>query len=95
MFLNLFQKNNYDVHVIELVASYEERIKRNVNEDRLKAKPSKQNVKLSFKKVNEIEEKGRTNSIRSDVLFVNYHHRIINTELLSHNEVVNKIVEIL
>ncbi|MDR1346317.1 MAG: AAA family ATPase [Bacteroidales bacterium] len=94
-FLNMFQKNNYDVYVIELKASYEERIKRNTNEDRLKAKPSKQDIEASIKKINTIEEKSRTNSIEGDILFVNYHHAIINTELLSHNEVVDKIIDLL
>ena len=93
-FLNIFQKNNYDVYVIELVASYEERIKRNTNEDRLKAKPSKQNIERSVKNLNDIEEKSRANSVESDTLFTNCHHTIINTELLSYNEVVNKIIKI-
>ena len=93
-FLNMFQKNNYDVHVIELTASYEERIKRNTNEDRLKAKPSQQNIENSVKKMKAIEEKARTNSIESDTLFENYHHTIIDTELLSENEVVSKIISL-
>ena len=91
-FLTLFQKNNYDVYVIELAASYEERIKRNTNEDRLKAKPSKQDIERSTKRLNDMEEKSRTNSIQSDTLFSNYHHIIINTESLSQQEVVDKII---
>jgi cytidylate kinase len=91
-FLNMFHKKNYEVYVIELTASYEVRIKRNTNEDRLKAKPSKQNTEKSMKRINAIEEKTRTNSIESDILFMNYHHAIISTELLSHNEVVDKII---
>jgi len=94
-FLNMFQKNNYDVYVIELEASYEERIIRNINEDRLKAKPSKQNIEASTKKMNTIKEKARTNSIESDILFANYHHTVISTELLSENEVVSKIMDLL
>lgn len=94
-FLNTFQKNNYDIYVIELEASYEERIKRNTNEDRLKAKPSKQNIENSIKKMNAIEDKNRTNSIESDTLFTNYNHTVISTELLSDNEVVNKVIDML
>jgi len=93
-FLNMFQKNNYDVYVIELEASYEERSKRNTNEDRLKAKPAKQNIEASVKKMNAIEQT-RTNSMAGDALFVHYHHTKINTELLSQNEVVDKIIELL
>lgn len=46
-----------------------------------------------MKKINVIEEKTRTNSIESDTLFVNYHHTIINTELLSQDEVVDRIID--
>ena len=95
LFLNIFQNNNYDVYVIELEASYEERIKRNTNDDRLKIKPSKQNIEETVKTMNAIEDKSRTNSIKSDTLFINYHHVIINTELLSQNDVVNKIISLI
>ena len=91
-FFNMFQKNNYDIYVIELTASYEERIKRNTNEDRLKAKPSKQNIEKSAKRMTDIEQKSRTNSNEGDTLFLNYHHTVISTELLSDNEVVNEIM---
>ncbi len=91
-FLNIFKKNNYDIYVVELSASYQERIKRNTNEDRLKAKPSKQNLEASIKKLNTIEEESRTNSIESDTLFIDYHHSIIDTEFLSQNEIVDKII---
>jgi cytidylate kinase len=89
----MFQKNNYEVYVIELTASYEERIKRNANEDRLQAKPSKRNIENSGKKMKTIEEKSRTNSIESDTLFCDYHHTIISTELLSQEEVVDAIID--
>ena len=91
-FLDMFQKKNYDVYVIELEASYEERIKRNTNEDRLKAKPSKQDIEYSTKNINALEEHTRTNSNETDTLFANYHHTKISTELLSQDEIVEKIV---
>jgi cytidylate kinase len=94
-FLKMFQKNNYDIYVFELDASYAERIKRNTNEDRLKAKPSKQNLEDSIKKITTIEKNARTNSIKSDTLFSNCYHAIINTELLSQGEVVDRIMEVM
>jgi shikimate kinase len=94
-FLEIFQKSDYDVYIIELKASYEERVKRNTNEDRLNAKPSKQNIEKSMKKITAIEEKARTNSIENDTIFDTFHHTIINTELLSHDEIVNKIIDFL
>ena len=93
-FLAMFQKNNYDVYVIELSASYEERTKRNLSEERLKVKPSKQNTEKSIKQMTTIEEKNRTNSIESDTLFADYHHVIIDTESLSREEVVDGIKKI-
>jgi cytidylate kinase len=91
-FLAMFQKNNYEVYIIELTASYEERIKRNTNEDRLQANPSKRNIENSTKKMNAVEGKHRTNSVESDTLFANYHHTIISTELLSQEEVVQEMI---
>lgn len=95
LFLNMFQKNNYDVYVIELEASFKERIRRNTNEDRLKAKPSKQNIESSIEKMNAMEERAKTNSIKGGTLLVDYHHTIISTELLSHNEAVHRIIDLL
>ncbi|MDR2980108.1 MAG: AAA family ATPase [Bacteroidales bacterium] len=94
-FLNIFQKSNYDTCVVELTASYEERIKRNINEDRLKAKPTKQNVEESVKRMNAIEKNARANSTENDILLVNHRHEVIDTELLSHDEVVEKIMNLL
>jgi hypothetical protein len=62
------------------------------NEDRLKIKPSKQDVEKSIERLNVLEEKTRTNSNECDILFANCHHAIINTELLSRDEAVDKIM---
>ena len=60
---SIFLEANQEVYFIELVAALRERLKRNVHEDRLKAKPSKRDTKFSRKELLTSTLKNRLESL--------------------------------
>jgi cytidylate kinase len=76
----IFEAQGGDVYFVELESHIDERIKRNTSENRLKHKPSKQNVKWSENELRQSVDKYRLNSREGEVPFKNY-VRIDNTEM--------------
>lgn len=79
----IFSKYNTEFYYVELVASKEERIKRNSTDNRLKNKPSKRDVEASNKLIDYFEEKYRFESLPGEVNFKNY-IKIDNTNLTAN-----------
>ena len=91
-YLQLFCEKNYQPYIIELEASFEERLKRNLNPDRLQAKPSKQNIVHSTEIINRMQAQ-RPNSNFTDTIFNSYPHLNLNTEILSVEAITNHIID--
>ena len=80
-----------ETYYIELVASQEIRLQRNVTENRLNNKPSKRDVEASRKRILESDEKYRFVSNEGELKFQNYIK--IDNSNLSAQEVAKMIKE--
>lgn len=87
---NIFEENGGEVFFVELEASLDERMKRNITENRLKNKPSKQNIEISKNDMINSMEKHRLNSMPGEIKYKNY-IKIDNTNLSP--EKVAKIIK--
>jgi hypothetical protein len=88
---NMFEKQGAEVFFVELEASQDERLKRNVTPNRLSQKKSKQNTELSKQRILLEDAKYRLNSYEGEIDFKNYVK--IDNEHLSPEEVAIKIKE--
>ncbi len=77
---DLFSEQGAEIYYVELVASQKIRLERNVTENRLKNKPSKQNLDFSRNDLINADEKYRTVSYVGEVPFPNY-IKIDNSDL--------------
>ncbi len=85
----LFDKHGAEVYYVELEASQEERLKRNITPNRLQHKKSKRDVDASNQRLINEDLKNRLNSIENEIPFENYIR--INNENLSACEVAEQI----
>ena len=69
---NIFRKNGADVYYIELVTSQEIRLQRNITENRLKNKASKQNIESSNQRLINADKNYRSVSNDGEITFENY-----------------------
>ena len=76
----IFEQVNAEVYCVELVASQEARIERNVTENRLRHKSSKRNVEQSVRFLIDDDNAYRCESIDGEIPFDNY-MRIDNTNI--------------
>jgi hypothetical protein len=88
---NFFQKENAKIYFIELVASQEVRLQRNVMESRLQAKVSKRNTEWTTKNIYETDRTIQCVSNDGQVPFENYVK--IDNSNLSPDVVANMIKE--
>ena len=86
-----FESTGGELYFIELSASLEERLKRNVTENRLNKKKSKQDIEWSNNNLINGETKYRLNSREDEYWFKN--HLKINNEKLMPEEVVDIILK--
>lgn len=77
-----FRAHGHKVFWVELEASLDTRLARNVTENRLTHKPSKRDLVWSESNLRESEATDRMNSVEGEMLFKNY-LRIDNTSLLA------------
>ena len=89
----LYKDDGEKFYFIELTASLEERLKRNVTPNRLEKKKSKQDIEWSNNNIINGETKYRLNTRDDEYWFDN--HLKINNENLQPNEVALKILETL
>lgn len=91
---SIFLEANQKVYFVELVAALRERLKRNVHEERLKAKPSKRDTKFSRKEILASARKNRLESRENEVkkLFPAVKHLKINNTKLAPKEVCTQII---
>ena len=87
---NIFRKNGADVYYIELVARQEIRLQRNITENRLKHKASKQDIEISNQRLINDDKRYRCVSKDGEVSFENY-IKIDNSNLSA--EVVATIIK--
>ena len=87
---NIFRKQNGEVYFVELVAPQEIRLKRNMTESRLLAKPSKRDIEMSEKRLLGWEKEARCVSNDGEVMYENY-MKIDNSELSP--DVVAKVIK--
>ena len=88
---NIFRKNGSDVYYVELVAPQEIRLQRNITENRLKNKASKQDVENSYQRLINDDKKYRCVSNEGEIPFDNYIK--IDNSTLSAELVANMIKE--
>ncbi len=86
-----FSASGHEVFWVELEASFQERLKRNVTENRLAHKPTKRDVAWSDAHIRDVEGKHRFNSVDGEMSQANY-LRIENTEV-SAQEVAQRICD--
>jgi hypothetical protein len=67
-----FKDRNAEIYFVELVASQEVRLQRNIMEDRLERKPSKRNIEWTTKNMYETDEKYKLVSDDGEFHFDNY-----------------------
>ncbi len=77
---DIFSKQGSEVYYVELVASQEIRLKRNITENRLVNKPSKRNLDFSLRNLIDTDKKYRTESYDGEISFFNY-IKIDNSDL--------------
>lgn len=87
----LYEKSGGEFYFVELETSLEERIKRNVTEDRLREKPTKRNIERSQKEIVEAMSKYRMNSKSGEITYDNYLK--INNENLLPDDVAEIIAK--
>ena len=85
-----FEKTGGNFYLIELCASLDERLKRNITPNRLEKKKSKQDIEWSNNNLINGETKHRYNTKEDEVYFEN--HLKINNNDLSPQEVVDIIL---
>ena len=85
----IFESHNTKFYYVELVASKEVRLARNITKNRLKHKPSKRDIKASNRRLFIDDEKHRFESYEGEIPYDNY-IKIDNT-YLSAEEVANII----
>jgi len=69
---NIFQRENAEIYLVELVASQEIRLKRNVMESRLEAKESKRDIEASSRRLIRDDEQFRCESNDGEISYENY-----------------------
>lgn len=77
---SIFEPYGTEFYYVELVASAEERLKRNSTENRLKHKASKRNIEASNQRLLDCDNKYRLESYDRELTFENY-IKIDNTNL--------------
>ena len=77
---HIFKEQGSDIYCVELVASKEVRLKRNVTENRLNNKPSKRDLDFSRELIERADKKYRLESYDGEIPFENY-IKIDNTNL--------------
>ena len=77
---NIFKEQGSDIYCVELVASKEARLERNVTENRLKNKPSKRDLNFSRELIERADNKWRLESYEGEIKLENY-LKIDNTNL--------------
>lgn len=87
---DLFTSQGAEVCYVELVASQEIRLQRNVTENRLSNKPSKRNLDFSIQNLFDTDKKYRTVSYDGEITFPNY-IKINNSDL--EPDTVAKIIK--
>ncbi|MBR3879163.1 MAG: AAA family ATPase [Clostridia bacterium] len=87
----IFEPYGTEFYYAELVASKEERLKRNITENRLKHKASKRDIEASNKRLLNDDNKHRFESFDGEITFENY-IKIDNTDL-GADEVAKMIKE--
>jgi hypothetical protein len=84
-----FEDEGYNVTIVELEASLEERLSRNKTEQRLAHKPTKRNLEWSENDIKRSMDKYRLNSNEDEITHENYLR--INNEKLTAKEVADQI----
>lgn len=87
----MFESTGGQMYFIELFASLDERLKRNITPNRLEKKKSKQDIEWSKNNLIKGETKHRLNSRDDEVWFQN--HMKINNENLTPEEVADMILK--
>ncbi|MCL2199361.1 MAG: AAA family ATPase [Defluviitaleaceae bacterium] len=77
---DIFKRNGAEIYFVELVATLEVRLQRNVTENRLLNKPCKRDVAGTTARLHELDKKSRLVSYDGEVPFDNY-MKIDNTNL--------------
>lgn len=77
---SIFEPYNTDFYYVELIASQEIRLERNVSENRLKNKPSKRDIESSNKRLTSDDKNHRCVSYEGEITFDNY-LRIDNSDI--------------
>jgi len=88
---NIFRKNGADVYYVELVATQEVRLQRNITENRLKHKASKRDIEISNQRLLNNDKNYRCVSNDDEIPFDNYIK--IDNSNLSAELVAKKIKE--
>ena len=78
--VGIFEAQGAEIYCVELVASQEIRLQRNVTENRLTHKPSKRDLAASRQRVLDMDRQHRFESLPGEVPFENY-LRIDNSDL--------------
>ena len=71
-YCEIFESRGIEVCLVELEANFEERLRRNVTENRLSKKPSKRDVEYSEQELRVSNEKHRLNSNPGEIEHPNY-----------------------
>jgi hypothetical protein len=87
---DIFRRENAEIYYVELVASQEIRLQRNITENRLKNKSSKRNIEFSKQSILNHDKNYRLVSYDGEIPFDNY-IKIDNTNLSA--EAVAKIIK--
>jgi len=88
--IDIFQSKGAEVYFVELIASQEVRLQRNGTENRLRHKPSKQNIEASNARLVELDNKIRMESYDSEIPYANY-MKIDNSNLMPDD--VSKMIK--
>jgi hypothetical protein len=88
---NKYEKSGGKFYLVELETDLDERLKRNITEERLREKPTKRDVERSNKELVDSMEKYRMNSNDGEVKYENYIK--INNTNLTPEEVASIVVE--
>ena len=87
---NIFRKNGADIYYVELVATQEVRLQRNITENRLKHKASKRDIEISNQRLMNNDKNYRCVSNDDEIQFDNY-IKIDNSDLSA--ELVAKMIK--
>jgi len=89
--VDIFKAGNAETYYVELEASQATRLERNVQEDRITAKPSKKDLERSSNMLKYHDEKYRMNTLEGEFKRPNYIK--INNENLSAEAVADQVVQ--